>query len=412
MGQQALETSTGRVWMTPAWTASEIRTGMDALLERFSDVLPADRGAHIVLKPNLNNDLVALSGNCTDLRVLSSLIDGLQGLGYARITIADGSNVGVDRRGIDTFGRLRVDALAERAGVETVNLNTQPGRTISLCGGAKPRIAAIVESADFLISVPTIKTHVEAGLSCAMKNWVGIVVGQDKRQMHYALNQNIQALNAVVKPDLVVVDGIVGMEGNGPGDGEPVRLGFLVGATHAALCDVAVARMVGLELDRIPYLGHALDEGVVSDADVQDVARAFSVVRSVKPAPDRPTLAKVSEDPRLAWLKKAVRPLTDRSVVAEAAYRLGVIQDVYNLEDDAVSGVRRKPGDCGPCTACQDVCPTGLTVDEIGVKIDMPDCIGCLYCWWVCPDDVIQIEGTVGAMHRQVDRYKKAIEKL
>jgi uncharacterized protein (DUF362 family) len=54
-----------------------------------------------------------------------------------------------------------------------------------------------------------------------------------------------------VAPDLVVVDGIIGMEGNGPGDGVPVRLGLLLGATSAALCDVIVAQLVGLELERI-----------------------------------------------------------------------------------------------------------------------------------------------------------------
>lgn len=230
--------------------------------------------------------------------------------------------------------------------------------------------------------------------------------------MHYALNQNIQAINEVVKPDLVVVDGIVGMEGNGPGDGEPVRLGFLVGATHAPLCDLAVAQMVGLERQQIPYLMEAIRAGVLSDADVQAVSASFSLVKKMVPAPERSTLAKVSEDPRLAWLKRAVRPLTDKPVVAETAYRLGVIQDVYNLEDDDIQGIARTQTECAPCTACEDVCPTGLLVDEIGVKTEMPDCISCLYCWWVCPDDVLQLQGSEGAMHRQVDRYKQVIENL
>ena len=113
MANQILESETGRVWATSAWTADEIHASMAALLDVFSDDLPKDLSAHIVLKPNLNNDLVALSGNCTDLRVLSALIEGLQARGYTRFTIADGSNVGVDRRDIDTFKRLRVDALAD-----------------------------------------------------------------------------------------------------------------------------------------------------------------------------------------------------------------------------------------------------------------------------------------------------------
>ena len=62
--------------------------------------------------------------------------------------------------------------------------------------------------------------------------------------------------------------------------------------------------------------------------------------------------------------------------------------------------------------ACEDVCPTGLKVEEIGIKTEFPECIGCLYCWWVCPDDVLQLQGASGAMHRQVDRYKRVIEKL
>ncbi len=385
---------------------------MEGILSRFSERLPPDLQAHIVLKPNLNNDLVALTGNSTDLRVLAALIEGLQRRGFERITIADGSNVGVERRDIDTFKRLRVSGLAERLGVGTVNLNKDPGRRVKLHGGAEPRISKIVEECDFLISVPTIKTHVEAGLSCAMKNWVGIVVGQDKRQMHRAINQNIQAIHEYVTPDLVVVDGIIGMEGNGPGDGDPVRLGLLLGATSAALCDLVVAQMVGLELERIPYLGHALERGMLTEADVAVVSDTVQCHRSIQPAPERSRLAVLSEDPRLAWLKRAARPLTDKPGIAKAAYRLGVIQDVYSPVDDGVQGVKRAQSDCGPCTACADACPTRLPLDRIGLDTEPPDCIGCLYCWWVCPDDVISLDGPLEAMVRQAERYKAAISGL
>jgi len=385
---------------------------MRDLLERFDECLPSEVAARVVIKPNLNNDLVALTGNSTDLRVLAALVEGLQERGYTDLTIADGSNVGVDRRGIDTFRRLRIDALAERYGVRTFNLNADEGRTIDLCGGASPRVSATVESADFLISVPTVKTHVEAGLSCAMKNWVGIVVGQDKRQMHKAINQNIQAINEHVQPDLVVVDGVVGMEGNGPGDGEPVRLGFLVGATSAPLCDLAVARMVGIDLGRIPYLGHAVDRGMVTQADLEAVQDHVRQWAQVELAPERSRLAVLSEDPRLAWLKQAVRPLTDQPAVAKAAYKLGVIQDVYSPTDDTVSGVVRKQVECTDCTACADACPTELPLERIGRDVEMPDCIGCLYCWWVCPDDTIELEGPLGSMVRQAERYKSVIEAL
>ena len=412
MNPMSLELPDGSVRAQPAWSRAEITQAVVEILDHFADRLPADQDADIVVKPNLNNDLVALTGNSTDLRVLAAIVEALQGRGYRRLTIADGSNVGVDRRGIDTFGRLRITALAERAGVDVFNLNTGEGCEVILHSGARPQLSKRILSCDFLISVPTIKTHVEAGMSCAMKNWVGIVVGQDKRQMHYDLNRNIQAIHEHVQPDLVIVDGVIGMEGNGPGDGDPVRLGMLVGADSAPLCDLAVARMVGLSVDSIPYLGHAIEEGMLSVEHVQAVEDAFELVHSVQAAPPRSALAKLSEDPRLMWLKRAVRPLTDQPVVASAAYKLGVIQDVYSPDDDGIKGVRRADSDCGTCTACADVCPTGLSVDRIGVDTELPECIGCLYCWWVCPDESIVLDGPLLAMERQAERYKSAIESL
>ena len=398
--------------MQPAWTVVEIESAIEAVFRRFPETLPDSPDADIVLKPNLNNDLMALTGNCTDLRVIAAVITGLQSRGYRKITIADGSNVGVDRRGIDTFKRLRVSELAERLGVATLNLNTTEGRRLRLHGGTEPRVAARIIDCDFLISLPTIKTHVEAGMSCAMKNWVGVVVGQDKRMMHDDLNRNIAAIHGHVSPDLVIVDGVVGMEGNGPGDGVPVRLGMIVASTSAPLCDVAVAKMVGLRRESIPYLGHARQAGLLSEADFVAVDEAFDQVCAMKPAPTRSRLAKLSEDPRLMWLKHAVRPLTDTKVVAETAYKLGVIQDVYSPEDDGVNGVRRLQTDCGGCTACADVCPTQLSVDRIGIDTALPDCIGCMYCWWVCPDDAIGLDGPLASMERQANRYKSIIVGL
>ena len=412
MQSEQVSTETGTVWSTSAWTVQEIRRGIHELLERFSDRLPVNRDARILIKPNLNNDLVALTGNSTDLRVLSTLTEALIERGYRNITIADGSNVGVDRRGINAFRRLRIDALAARLSVNILNLNHDDGQPITLCSGAKPRVSTAVQNADFLINVPTVKTHVEAGLSCAMKNWVGIVVGQDKRQMHYAINRNIQALNEHVKPDLIVVDGIVGMEGNGPGDGDPVRLGFLVGATSSPLCDLAVSRMIGLSVSRIPYLGHAMERGMLSQADLDAVESTVSLRVRMEPAPERNRLAMIADDPRLGWLKQAVRPLTDQPSVAKAAYKLGMIQDVYSPQDDGITGIRRSDENCMDCTSCADVCPTGLPLERIGRDTQMPDCIGCLYCWWVCPDDSIELDGPMAAMERQAARYKTIIEHL
>ncbi len=409
---QRFSFSRGRFAYTDAWTRAEVAASVPALLDAYADRLPADRGARVVVKPNLNNDLPALSGNSVDLRVLDALLAALRDRGYTNLTVADGSNVGVERRNINSFRRLRVDRLAERYGARLVDLNHDAGEPMALTAGARPRISATVREAELLISVPKVKTHAEAGLSCALKNWVGICHGQDKRHMHYDLGRNILALGLKIKPHLILVDGLVGMEGNGPGDGDPFRFGRLAMSDELFTNDVAICRLIGMDPRSVPYLSHALDDSVIDDAFLAEIQAALPVLRPIRAAPERSRLTRLAESRRILWLKKAARPITDRPAVAEAAYRLGMIQDVYVREDDGVTGLNRDAQLCGTCRKCEDFCPAALPLEQIGVKPAVDACIGCLYCWWVCPNDALQLEGPLHHLERQAARYRTQIQGL
>lgn len=402
----------GRVDVRPAWTTPEVLSTIEAFFADWEHKLPASRDARIVVKPNLNNDLVALTGNCTDLRVLEGIFTSLRKRGYRNIVLADGSNVGVARRNINTFRRLRVEGVCQRHGVGVVDLNHDEGTVIPLQAGGRPNVAKTVLESDFLLSVPKVKTHAEAGLSCAMKNWVGIARGQDKRHMHYDLARNIMAINEVVAPDLILVDGLIGMEGNGPGDGEPFRFGHLIMSDDAFLNDLVVARLVAMPVDEVGYLVHAREAGHISAALEADVAAKVPVLRPIRRAPPRSRLAELSEARSLLWLKKAVRPIVAKPAVSELAYKLKIIQDVYTLEDDTLRLTGRVKERCGGCSRCADFCPTGLGLDEIGVKLDAPDCVQCLNCWWVCPKDALTTSGEKNHMERQIERYKAEIERI
>ncbi len=362
-----------------AWTRTEVEDAMEAILEARAASLPERSDARIVIKPNLNNDLVALTGNCVDLRVLGALIRGLQRRGYTDITLADGSNVGIDRRSIDSFARLRVDRLCGALGVRLVNINVDRGRPLVLHAGASPQVSSTVLDKDFLISVPKVKTHAEMQLTCAMKNWVGIVVGQDKRQVHYDLGRNILALNELVRPDLVIVDGLIGMEGNGPGDGEPFRLGVLVACDDALINDLVVARLVGIDWRVAPYLVHAAERGRVPASLEASIREQVPVLHTMELPPRRSVQAKLSEKRWLIWLKLAVRPLVDRPGVARLAYKLRIVQDVYSRDNDTLEVAGRRSERCGSCRICEDFCPTGLRRERIGVDTETPDCLHCLY---------------------------------
>jgi len=400
----------GPIGVGHAWTAAAVRAEVEAAFERLGPRLPPP-SADVVVKPNLNNDLPALMGNSADLRVLDALLAALTDRGHTRLTVADGSNVGMERREIDGFGRLRVDRLARRYGATCVDLNRVEGRDAGLETG-RTRIAAEVLDAPFLVAVPKIKTHAEAGLSVTSKLWVGSVVAQHKRDVHVDLNRNIAALGAAIRPHLVLVDGLVGMEGNGPGDGRPFRFDTLLASTDSWLVDLVAARLVGFDWEGLQYLVHARDLGQFAPDLPDRVVRAIPIRRAIDPAPPRSRLAPLSEHRLLRPLKLAIRPVVDHPVVSRTAYGLGVIQDRYQRDDDRVGAFVRRGAACTECGACGEVCPDAVPWSAIGTAECGDGCLGCLYCYWICPTRAIELSGELGFLEAHVRRYKGFIERL
>lgn len=201
---QVIKCGSHEIFISSCFSKSALRENIASLLANHQLFPRLPKEASILLKPNLNNDLLALTGNSTDLRVLAALIQVLQEQGYTNITIADGPNIGIYRKSINVFNRLGVEALARHFGVQLVDLNSAPFKRVKLAAGTI-RVPEICLQSDYFISIPKIKTHVETGLSAAVKNLMGCVVGTDKRLIHADLSYNLVRLNEIIKPDLILV---------------------------------------------------------------------------------------------------------------------------------------------------------------------------------------------------------------
>ena len=111
---------------------------------------------------------------------------------------------------------------------------------------------ASLKRADLIVSLPKLKTHHWAGVTLSLKNLFGvmpgIVYGWPKNVLHYAgIGQSILDIAAAVRPHLAIVDGIVGMEGDGPIMGTPRRLGVLVMGTNLPAVDATCARLMRID---------------------------------------------------------------------------------------------------------------------------------------------------------------------
>ena len=92
-------------------------------IEKLSRFITCIKTANIFLKPNLNSNMNALTGNTTDLRIIAAVTEFLKESGYKNITIGDGTNSGFYRNGISVISRLVIDKLAKYYSVKVVDLN-------------------------------------------------------------------------------------------------------------------------------------------------------------------------------------------------------------------------------------------------------------------------------------------------
>jgi uncharacterized protein (DUF362 family) len=145
---------------------------------------------------------------------------------------------------------------------------------------------AVLE-ADFVVSMPKIKTHHWSGVTLSLKNMFGVVpgvkYGWPKNILHWkGIEQSIVDICATVPIHFVIADGIVAMEGNGPLAGSPRPLGKLVLADDPVAADATCARLMGLHPERVPHIAEtAKFLGNLSTARIDQMA--VQVVSSAAP---------------------------------------------------------------------------------------------------------------------------------
>ena len=135
--------------------------------------------------------------------------------------------------------------------------------------------------ADYLISFGKLKTHVQTGITCILKNQFGANPVKYKAKYHPYLDSVIHDMNKIRLPDLCLVDGIIAMEEEGPVDGRPKPLGLLIVGNDAVATDHACARIMDFRPKKISHLKLAIKQKLGnSDYDVfgeniEDVKTSF-----------------------------------------------------------------------------------------------------------------------------------------
>lgn len=230
---------------------------------------PPVRGARVVLKPNLVDTLADRQVH-TAPEVVGALIDLLKNEGAREVIVADGPCFSRDSSHL--LEKSGLGRVVEEGGVAFVDLNYDDLVEVALSGNYGRRFRTLllpktVVNCDLLVSVPKLKVHHWTGVSLSMKNLFGVVPGTKygwpKNTLHYnGIEASILALYATLKPQVAVVDAVVGLEGDGPIYGTERYTGVIAAGTDLVAVDAACARVMGIDPVRVDHLRLAADLGL------------------------------------------------------------------------------------------------------------------------------------------------------
>jgi len=329
----------------------------EAVERAFADHAPPVEGRTCLAKPNILGAMPPERHVNTHPSIVAAAVAALERRGAARVSVGDNSGM----RAYGSNARAaRVAGILDAAGGRYVNLGASPVKT-ALESDFAERLAFSREvlECDVLVSLPKMKTHVATGITGGIKNTFGHLVGGEKMRLHREAVGTENFARAVLDvyqvrpPDLVVMDAVVAMEGQGPSGGRPRDVGRILASTNAVALDTVMAAMMGLEPRSVPMLRIA-DERGLGPADLAriDIDGPFEIVPKFKTCSVGMGFG--------TWISRI------------ATY-IFVTQPT----------VRRKK--CVKCGSCAQACPVeAITMTGAGPTIDYAKCISCFCCHEMC----------------------------
>jgi len=330
------------------------------------------KGEKVLLKPNSLSPSPVDSAVTTHPVFLRAVIQVIKKQ-TDRIFVGDSPSVGSYSSASKKTGMLPV---IKEEGVQIVEFRDETYEIFSTekLAYRSFKIDPVIKEMDKIINLPRIKTHSLMVMTMCVKNMFGLIPGMRKVEFHLKAGHDkmlfakmLVDLNTARPPDLNILDGIIGMEGNGPGaDGDPVNIGVILMGKNSFAVDTAAATLVGVD----PYSIYT-----------NDVYRKYMLKRN--------DIEYYIKGDRIEGVLKKIR-VPDTDVKSNAPVFL------FNFAKDMIT---TKPvylkEKCTGCLICVKHCPVSALRYEgkkKGIICDYNKCIRCFVCHEVCPERAITIK--------------------
>jgi len=274
-------------------TATEIKDAVRKAVELVGGLDSVKSGDVVLIKPNVCAPAEPGRGVYTNPDVSKAIADLVREKG-GRAVIGESAGVSdptEDALAADGYTRLREE------GYEVIDLkgeNTE-AVTVPLPHGVAVKeltLPKIALDASLVISVPVMKTHPGQMVTIAMKNLKGMLPDNIKKKYHlvYGVAQGMVDMLMLVKPGLAIVDGLIGQEGLGPMQGDPVEMGIIIAGKDLVAVDTVASTIMGYEPEEIPMIVAAVNAGL-GTSDMNNIEVVGTPISDVKRRFKRPNEA-------------------------------------------------------------------------------------------------------------------------
>lgn len=349
-----------------------LETGID-LLGGIENLIRKDE--NILLKPNLLKKSRPDQAVITHPAVVGAFARILREKGYEHIVLADSCGVGNASKVIKGTG---MDTVLEELAIPVIDYTE--GTVVSYPEGVQAKefiLPVELTQADCVISLSKMKTHALERITGAVKNSYGFIYGLHKAKGHTrypsadSFARMLVDLNKCIKPRLFLMDGIVAMEGNGPGSGDPVAMNVLLLSQDPVALDSVFSHLIYLKPHMVPtsYHGEQMGLGVYQEDQIEIVTPEGMI--SMKEAVRRYGNSdfRVDRHPmrhgKWAWIAKTLNVFQKKPYIeTEKCIRCGVCVKSCPVPEKAVyfkNGKEKAPvydyKKCIRCFCCQEMCP-------------------------------------------------------
>jgi uncharacterized protein (DUF362 family)/NAD-dependent dihydropyrimidine dehydrogenase PreA subunit len=354
---------------------------LDTILAEAADNsgFPDIKGLRVLVKPNLLNASPSTKAVTTNPIFLSAVLRLLEARGAGKILIGDSPawQNGASTGKVAGLWRIAADHNCSWVDFKASAPRNSPDAKLV----PNFLLTTVLDECDIVINLPKLKTHQFMYYTGAVKNFFGLMPGMAKSGMHLRYPDSerfgtmLVDLSRTIPRSFTFMDGIIAMEGPGPGSGKPFPLGLVLASSDPAALDWVALQCIGYEPTEISYILDAIartgrnpqkPEIVLGPERIENVA-----AKNFERIPLRASaLSTISKAPSLL-----------RNFIGSVS----ISRPKFNADL------------CVGCLACVNVCPNGALAFEKTprgknqIRIDDSACIQCYCCHEVCPEKAITI---------------------